>query len=285
MAICKIDSIMVALAAVSHAIHHTITKRGHHRVATITMLNKAPSQMKAKHRSNKLSARANLLVVEDEQDLQELLRYNLEREGFAVQCAARGETALETVRNDPPDLILLDLMLPGMDGLDLCRTLKADEQTQSIPIVMLTAKGEEADIVVGLEIGADDYLVKPFSPRVLTARLKAVLRRLPKNDHQYSQNAVSVGDLTIDPSKHEVRIGDTPVPVTHTEFLIAQLLAQRPGRVFTRAQIIDGIQQGPVAVTDRSIDVHVVSMRKKFGDAGQYIQTVRGVGYRMKEIE
>jgi len=225
-----------------------------------------------------------LLVVEDESDLQELLRYNLAREGFQVICTDRGERALEIVREQRPDLIVLDLMLPGMDGLEVCRHLKGDAETADIPIVMLTAKGEETDVVVGLEMGADDYVTKPFSPRVLGARLKAVLRRpagAPRDSEQTT--ALRIGPIRIDPDRHEVRVNRDAVDLTATEFKLLHLLARRCGRVFTRQQIIDALHEGFAAVTDRSVDVQVVSLRRKLGSAGGMIQTVRGVGYRLQE--
>jgi DNA-binding response OmpR family regulator len=246
--------------------------------------------MTAKARSNTVtktpdpSGRARLLVVEDEQDLQDLLRYNLSRDGFIVKVSGSGEEAIRLVQDDPPDLILLDLMLPGVGGLEVCRTLKSDPATASIPIVMLTAKGEEADIVVGLEMGADDYVTKPFSPRVLMARLKAVLRR-PAGEAEKTPEAPSlrVNRLQITPDRHEVRVDGNPVDLTATEFRLLYLLARKPGRVFTRQQIIDALHEGFAAVTDRSVDVQVVSLRRKLGAAGDDIQTVRGVGYRLKD--
>ncbi|MBI1370098.1 MAG: response regulator [Planctomycetes bacterium] len=232
--------------------------------------------------------RGRVLVVEDEADLQELLQYNLARDGFSVSTAGRGELALQSVAQDPPDLVLLDLMLPGMDGLEVCRSLKSDPATASIPVVMLTAKGEEADVVVGLEMGADDYITKPFSPRVLIARIKAVLRRPAGNDAANpdgDQPAIRVGRLRISPARHEVHVDDKPVDLTATEFRILHLMARRVGRVFTRQQILDALHEGFAAVTDRSVDVQIVALRRKLGDAGSYIRTVRGVGYRVNEEE
>lgn len=225
-----------------------------------------------------------VLVVEDEQDLQDLLRYNLSREGMDVICADSGERALELARQKLPDLILLDLMLPGVDGLNVCRTLKNESATAGIPVVMLTAKGEEADIVVGLELGADDYIPKPFSPRVLLARIKAVLRRSGDNaPDTEGEDCINVGDVVIDRGRHEVRIEDEPIDLTATEFRLLNLLATRPGRVFTRQQIIEAIHGGLAAVTDRSVDVQMVALRRKLGDHGSNLETVRGVGYRFKE--
>lgn len=226
--------------------------------------------------------RAKLLVVEDETDLQEVLRHNLTREGFSIRLASTGEQALQALRQDPPDLILLDVMLPGTDGLDVCRLCRSDPATASIPIIMLTAKGEEADVVTGLELGADDYITKPFSARVLIARIKVALRRQSRNETEDEDSLVQVGQVAIDPLRHEVRVAGAAAPLTRTEFRILHLLARRSGRVFTRAQIVQAAQGDNVAVTDRSVDVHIVALRRKLGDAGRYIQTIRGVGYRIE---
>ncbi len=229
------------------------------------------------------AGRANLLAVEDEQDLLDLLQYNLTRDGFNVRTASSGELALRMIREEAPELVVLDLMLPGMDGLELCRILKNDPATRHIQVVMLTAKGEEVDIVAGLELGADDYVVKPFSPRVLSARIKAVLRRRAAETQSSDEVVYRVGDITMDTARHEVRVGGERVNLTHTEIGIVQVLARRPGHVLTRSQIVQAVQGDHVAVTDRSVDVHVVSLRRKLGEAGGYLQTVRGVGYRLEE--
>ncbi len=241
--------------------------------------------MSSKSITTASGAKPRVLVVEDEQDLQDLLRYNLSREGMDVICADSGEKALEIARQKLPDLILLDLMLPGVDGLNVCRTLKNEGATANIPVVMLTAKGEEADIVVGLELGADDYIPKPFSPRVLMARIKAVLRRSgdPNAPEPDGEDCINVGEVIIDRGRHEVRIEDEPIDLTATEFRLLNLLATRPGRVFTRQQIIEAIHGGLAAVTDRSVDVQMVALRRKLGDHGSNLETVRGVGYRFKE--
>jgi two-component system phosphate regulon response regulator PhoB len=227
-------------------------------------------------------SKESLLLVEDEKSILELLDYNLSKEGYSVTKVTTGEAALENARSDPPDLILLDLMLPGLDGFDVCRLLKGEPKTKHIPIVMLTAKGEEADIITGLELGADDYVTKPFSPKVLVARIRAVLRRTPKAEVD-DESAVKIHDILIHPGRHEVRIGGKPAKLTSTEFRILHFLAGRPGWVFTREQIIESIHGGGHHVTDRSIDVQIMSLRKKMGDAGRHIETVRGVGYRFKE--
>jgi two-component system alkaline phosphatase synthesis response regulator PhoP len=177
---------------------------------------------------------------------------------------------------------LLDLMLPGVDGLEVCKTLKRDAKTEHIPIIMMTAKGEESDVVAGLELGADDYITKPFSPKVLIARVRAVLRRKTRETTDETAT-VKVHELMIHPGRHEVLVKNKPVPLTLTEFRILHLLARRPGWAFTRYQIVEGIQGDPRTVTDRSVDVQIVGLRKKLGAAGQWIETVRGVGYRFKE--
>jgi len=226
-----------------------------------------------------------ILLVEDEQDLMELLRYNLSREGFQVETAMTGEDGLKKVREmgSNVDLVLLDLMLPGIDGLEVCRTLKSREFTQAIPVIMLTAKGEEADIVKGLEVGADDYITKPFSPRVLMARITAVLRRADREQSRGPSNVVEVGQVAIDMERHEVTAKGESVVLTATEFKLLSLLASKAGRVFTRQQIIESIHEGYAAVTDRSVDVQVVSLRRKLGEVGRNIETVRGVGYRFRD--
>jgi two-component system alkaline phosphatase synthesis response regulator PhoP len=211
-----------------------------------------------------------------------LLKYNLSREGYQVSCAASGEETLRAVRSGIPDLIVLDLMLPGIDGLEVARQLKADPKTRDVPIVMLTAKGEEADIVTGLELGADDYITKPFSPRVLTARVKAVLRRKAKEPTD-KKSVLHIHDVEIHPGRREVLVNGEPVQLTFTEFGILNFLARRPGWVYTRTQIVDEVRGEDYYVTDRSVDVQIVGLRKKLGPAGRHIETVRGVGYRFKE--
>jgi len=225
------------------------------------------------------------LLVEDEQDLLELLRYNLAREGFQVETAGSGEVGLKKARElgKQLDLVLLDLMLPGIDGLEVCRTLKSRDQTRDVPVIMLTAKGEESDIVRGLEYGADDYITKPFSPRVLMARIAAVMRRHEGEKRGEKSAVIEIGPLTIDTERHEVLVKGEAVVLTATEFKLVLLLAGKAGRVFTRQQIIESIHEGYAAVTDRSVDVQVVSLRRKLGDAGRHIETVRGVGYRFRD--
>jgi two-component system alkaline phosphatase synthesis response regulator PhoP len=223
-----------------------------------------------------------ILVVDDEEDILELLKFNLSREGYQVLCAVSGEQALGLVRSENPDLIVLDLMLPGIDGLEVTRRLKNDPNTKNLPIVMLTAKGEEADIVTGLELGADDYITKPFSPRILVARIRAVLRR-KKKEQPEETSVLRIHDLEIDPGRHEVLLNGKPIQLTFTEFGILNYMARRPGWVFTRLQIVDAVRGENYPVTDRSVDVQIVGLRRKLGPAGKYIETVRGVGYRFKE--
>ncbi|MGD9199020.1 MAG: response regulator transcription factor, partial [Desulfobacterales bacterium] len=212
----------------------------------------------------------------------ELVRYNLSREGYHVTGTLTGEDALRKVRSDPFDLIVLDLMLPGMDGLAFTKTLKNDSRLRSIPIVMLTAKGEEADIVTGLELGADDYITKPFSPKVMIARVRAAIRR--HNEEPEDEMAlVKIHDLEINPGRRSVLAKGEPIDLTYTEFQVLLLLAKRPGWVFTRSHIVNSIRGNDYPVTDRSVDVQIVGLRKKLGPYGEYIETVRGVGYRFKE--
>jgi len=227
-------------------------------------------------------AKERILVVDDEEDILELVKYNLAREGYRVECVTSGEDALKAARSSPPDLIVLDLMLPGLGGLEVCKILKKDSKAAGVPIVMLTAKGEEADIVAGLELGADDYVTKPFSPRVLVARVRAVLRRKAEAPLDEAE-VLRTGDLVVDPRRHEVLAKGKRVELTHTEFRILHLLARRPGWVFTRYQIVDAVRGEDYPVTDRSVDVHIVNLRKKLGACGQYVETVRGVGYRFKD--
>ena len=223
-----------------------------------------------------------ILVIEDEKDILEVVRYNLAREGYKVRCARNGLDGLRVAQTEFPDLIVLDLMLPEMDGLDICRFLKADRKTEDIPIIMLTAKTEETDIVLGLELGADDYITKPFSPKVLIARIKAVLRRKEKTETS-KDKAVNIHGLSIDPVRHEVLVEGSPVRLTLSEFKILHLLASQPGRVFTRYQIVDAVHGEEYSVTERAVDVQIAGLRKKLGTAGKYVETVRGVGYRLRD--
>ena len=223
-----------------------------------------------------------ILAVEDEDDIAELIRYNLEREGYRVVTTSTGEAALQEAACRTPNLVLLDLMLPGVDGLEVCRRLKADNRTAKIPVIMVTARGEEADVVAGLELGADDYVVKPFSPRVLLARTRTVLRRRRETPAEETAT-LAIHGIEIHPGRHEVRVDGRTVELTATEFKILHFLARRPGWVFTRYQIVDGIRGANYPVTERSVDVQIVALRKKLEPHGKLIETIRGVGYRFKE--
>lgn len=228
-------------------------------------------------------AKEQILVVDDEPDILELIEFNLLRHGFSPVCVATGEEALKSALRHPPDLVLLDLMLPGIDGLDVCRKLKHDPKTQSIPIVMVSAKGEEADVVTGLELGADDYIVKPFSPRVLVARVKTALRR-SADDAAPPEATLRMNGIALDPSRRDVVVDGEQIILTRTEFDLLALLMKRPGRVFTRGQVIDAVRGEDYAVTERSVDVQVVGLRRKLGVHGELVETVRGVGYRLRDL-
>ena len=222
-----------------------------------------------------------IIVVEDEPDLVDVVTYNLQREGYLVLAAQRGDEGLNLIRSEGPDLVLLDLMLPGMDGLSICRQMKSDGSLSEIPIIIASAKGEESDVVIGLEMGADDYLAKPFSPRELLARIKAVLRRGAPRD--VSKDRVVIRDLIIDSGKHEVRIEDEIISLTSTEFKLLHHLAASRGRAFSREQLLNKVVGMGVVVVDRNIDVHIRAVRKKLGNHSNMIQTIRGVGYRFVE--
>ena len=222
-----------------------------------------------------------ILVVDDEVDIQELIRYNLKKEGLSVYAVGTGEEALTAAEELRPGAIVLDLMLPGIDGVQVCNRLKRQESTKTIPIVMLTAKSEDADVVAGLETGADDYITKPFSPRVLVARLRAVLRRA-ETGGRADESRLSAHGVSMDLSKHEVRCGEREVHLSATEFAILQFLMRNPGWVFSRDKIIDAVRGKDYPVTERSVDVQILGLRKKLGAHGALIETVRGVGYRFK---
>jgi len=230
-------------------------------------------------------AKATILVIEDDPDIQELVAYNLGKEGYTVVSATSGEKALELLGKTNPDLVVLDIMLPGIDGTDVLRELKRDSATAAIPVIMVTAKSEDADIISGLELGADDYVAKPFSPKVLIARIRALLRRtadkspsrLPK------EGILHIGNLRLDGARHDVLVEDRPVDLSATEFAILEFLMRNPGWVFARNQIIDAVKGKDYPVTERSVDVQILGLRKKLGPAGDRIQTVRGVGYRFQD--
>lgn len=225
--------------------------------------------------------KGTILVIDDEKDLLELVRYNLEKEQFDVILARNGEEGLQIARKHRPDVIILDIMMPGMDGLEVCRRLRGEDRTAHVPLIMLTARAAESDRVVGLEMGADDYVTKPFSPRELVARVRAVLRRSSRSEE--TPDVISVAGIHIDVGRHEVTCDGKHVSLTATEFKILYYLASRPGRVVSRDEIIDGAMDREAAVTDRTIDVHMTSIRKKLGPSGTLIETVRGFGYKLKE--
>lgn len=227
-------------------------------------------------------AKKSILVVEDEEDILALLHFNLIKAEYAVVCATCGEEALNKIREQQPDLILLDLMLPGIDGLEICRRLRNEPATREVPIIMLTARGEEGDVVRGLELGADDYVTKPFSVKVLLARIQTVLRRQEAVEVDHSSEIIC-GDLVIHPERNQVQVCGSAVELTFTEFRVLVALARRPGWVFTRYQIVNAVRGVDYAVTDRAVDVQIAGLRKKLGPCGYYIETVRGVGYRFRE--
>lgn len=230
-----------------------------------------------------MEQKISVLVVEDEEDILALLHFNLIKAGYLVECASGGKEALMSVAEGKPDLILLDLMLPGIDGLEVCRRLRADDETREIPIIMLTACGEEADVVRGLELGADDYVTKPFSIKVLLARVQTVLRRRSELHQQPGGEELIHGGLSIHSGRKQVQVNGEPIELTFTEFRVLEALASRPGWVFTRYQIVNAVRGEDYAVTDRAVDVQIVGLRKKLGPCGHYIETVRGVGYRFRE--
>jgi two-component system phosphate regulon response regulator PhoB len=223
-----------------------------------------------------------ILVVDDEADVRELVRYNLTREGYRVTCVSTGEAALDRAAKDLPDLVILDWLSPSVVGLEVCRRLKTEAKTRHIPVLMLTAKTEEADVVSGLELGADDHMTKPFRPRVLLARVKAVLRRQSIAPFD-ERSVVRIHALVIDPGWHEVLLAGKPLELTYSEFALLHFLARKPGWTFTRMQIVDAVKGEDYPVTERSVDVQIAGLRKKLGDQADYVQTVRGVGYRFKE--
>ncbi|MFH2122098.1 MAG: response regulator [Pseudomonadota bacterium] len=231
-------------------------------------------------------ARETILIVEDDENIQQLVGYNLAKAGFNVLYADNGEQALASVKRELPDLMVLDIMLPTLNGFEVCKILRKDPQTRTLPIIMLTAKGEENDVTAGLDLGADDYITKPFSPKILVSRIKSILRRREELSGEEGRDVkdglLKIHDIVIDPKRYEVVVGGSPVSLTVTEFSILDLLARRPGWVFSRQQIIDGVRGYDYVITPRAVDVQVFGLRKKLGAAGEYIETVRGVGYRMK---
>ncbi|HUZ17755.1 MAG TPA: response regulator transcription factor [Spirochaetia bacterium] len=228
-------------------------------------------------------AKEKILIVDDEPDILELLSFNISKEGYSVVTALTGEEALNEVKADMPDLVLLDLMLPGSDGLEVCRRLKQNPKTQGIPIVMVTAKGEDSDIVAGLEVGADDYITKPFSPKIVVARVRAVLRRVRRRHEENASPKIRVHSIEIDTARHEVSVAGAAISLSVSEFGILEYLARNPGWVFSRNQIIAAVKGSDYPVTERSVDVQILGLRKKLGAEGAVVETVRGIGYRMRE--
>lgn len=220
-----------------------------------------------------------IFIVEDEPDIVNLVAHNLRKEKFEVGVFYDGESFLKVLEDDLPDLVVLDLMLPGIDGLEVCKIMSSDERTKPIPIIILTAKGSEVDIVLGLELGADDYMVKPFSVRELIARIKAVLRR---SETPQKDNVIVFEGLSMDLEKFQAKIDGVPIDLTYSEFKTLQMLILKPGRVYTRQQIIDGIWDDYRVVTSKTVDVHITHLRKKLGKYGDFIKTVRGVGYKFE---
>jgi two-component system phosphate regulon response regulator PhoB len=225
-------------------------------------------------------ARERILLIEDEPDIAEVLEYNLAKEGYAVETARRGDSGLEAVRREAPDLIVLDLMLPGIGGLELTRMLKRDPATSRLPIVMLTARGEEVDRIVGLELGADDYISKPFSPREVVLRVKAVLRRLQHEEG--ADERLEIGGIQLDASAHQLRVRGQEVPLTATEFRLLRLLMERSGRVQTRGRLLSDVWGYAEDIDSRTVDTHIRRLRRKLGAEADRIETVIGVGYRLR---
>ncbi len=232
-----------------------------------------------------MSKREKIAVIEDEADILEVVQYNLRREGYLVVTSRNGEEGLDRIRKENPDLVLLDLMLPGIDGLEICKRLQADPLTAAIPVIMVTAKGEESDVVLGLQLGADDYVTKPFSPKELLARVKAVLRRGPLREVRANGDRVVRDGLVVDATKHVVTVDGEPITMTATEMRLLHFLATHPGRVFSRDQLLSRAIGDHAVVIDRNIDVHIGSIRRKLGRCRELIETIRGVGYRFRDAE
>jgi two-component system, OmpR family, alkaline phosphatase synthesis response regulator PhoP len=235
-------------------------------------------------------AKATILVIEDDPDIRELLSFSLSKEGWTLVMAEDGESGLAKLPAANPDCVVLDIMLPGLDGLEVLRSIKSDPGRRRLPVIMTTAKGEESDVVAGLELGAEDYVVKPYSPKVLAARIRAALRRtvdLPSHPFRSrgyaAETVLAKRDIKLDSARHEVRVKDEKVELSATEFAILEFLLRSPGWVFSRSQIIDAVKGRDYPVTDRAVDVQILSLRRKLGEAGDEIETVRGVGYRLRD--
>lgn len=225
-------------------------------------------------------AESRILIVEDEPAIAEVLEYNLAKEGYTVSIEYRGDTALEVIRQNPPDLVILDLMLPGLDGLELTRILQRDARTNQIPLLMLTAKGEEVDRIVGLELGADDYITKPFSPREVVLRVKAVLRRGRGSEEQ--KDYLEIGSIRLDVAGHRLFLDDAEIPLTATEFRLLKILLERCNRVQTRESLLTDVWRYSEDVDSRTVDTHIRRLRRKLGPEAGRIETVVGVGYRLR---
>jgi two-component system phosphate regulon response regulator PhoB len=225
-------------------------------------------------------AKGKILIVEDDRDIVEMVRYNLKEQGYETISASNGQKGVELAKSQHPDLIILDIMMPVMDGFEACRALKNDNTTADIPIIILSAKSQETDKVVGLELGADDYVTKPFSPRELIARIRAILRR---GRAELPASRLKRDNIVIDSTKHKVTVSGEEISLTFTEFKILEFMARRPGIVLSRYRILDAVAGDDTIVCDRTVDAHVKSLRRKLGTAKHYIETVRGAGYRFKE--
>jgi DNA-binding response OmpR family regulator len=230
-----------------------------------------------------MTAKAIIAVVDDEPDIVELVSHHLKKEHYDVKKFFDGEDLLKYIDTELPHLIVLDLMLPKIDGLEICRILKSDQRTHNIPIIMLTAKTTETDRVVGLELGADDYIVKPFSPRELVARVKAVLRRSSSETDVTSRGVITIHDLQLNPHTFRATIRGEDIHLTPTEFNLLKILAERPGWVFSRNKLLDLLWGEEKVVLDRTIDVHIMGLRKKMGDYGKLIKVIRGIGYKLEK--
>ena len=226
-------------------------------------------------------SKGKILIVEDDRDIAEMIEYNLMEEGYKTLSAFNGEDGVKLAKKESPDLIILDIMLPIIDGFEVCRILKKEQITSDIPVIILSAKSQETDKIVGLELAADDYITKPFSPRELIARFRAILRR---GRALSFSSCIERGDIVIDSAKHKVTVKQKAISLTFTEFRLLEFLARRPGVVFSRDQIMNGVMGDDALVCDRTVDAHVKSLRRKLGTAKDYIETIRGAGYRFKEV-
>jgi two-component system alkaline phosphatase synthesis response regulator PhoP len=228
-----------------------------------------------------MTQKKKLLLIEDEEDIASVIKLQADLSGYRLQVEIDGIAGFRAVEREHPDLVLLDIMLPGQNGFDVCRKIKSHPDLKNIPIIILTAKGEELDIVLGLELGADDYIIKPFSPKVLFSKIKTVLRRT--QDIQKPPKLISFGDFTLEVDRYILKKGDETIPLTLSEFGILKTLVLQRGKVLTRNQLIDSVRQDDAFIVDRNIDVHIAALRKKLGPTFDFLETVRGVGYRFRE--